>query len=245
MVTGAASGIGDAITRSFLKEGIHVVGLDVQHERLEINATSLHDKLPGTLHPLQCDLARDGDVEKSFAWIEQNLGGVDILVNNAGVVNYTKIVESDRKVFGRLLNINVLAVAVCTREAVRSMRVRNVEGHVFNVNSLLGHEIPRTYISDAEGCDGWNLYPSCKHATLALTNTVRHELRHLKAPIRITSISPGLVKTEIAKKVEGMKDFFENTPALEPQDVADSVMYALGTRPEVQICEILLQRTGE
>ncbi|KAK2585715.1 hypothetical protein KPH14_010328 [Odynerus spinipes] len=196
-------------------------------------------------YPLRCDVSREEDVDAAFSFVERTLGGIDIMVNNAGVTDYTRVIESDRRAFERLLNINVLAVAVCINRAVRSMRERNVEGHVFNINSVLGHEIPSGYLSDADGCNGWNLYPTCKHGTVALTHTVRRELCAIKAPIRITSISPGLVKTRIAKDAPYVEDLLEKMPMLLPQDVADALLYALGTRPEVQITQLTIQVTGE
>lgn len=246
VVTGAASGIGEAIANALLKMGINVVGVDVQHERLANAAREWKDRPnAGTLYPVSCDLALEEETERAFSWIEGNLEGIDILVNCAGVTNYSRVIESDRKAFERLLNINVLAVAVCINRAVSSMRGRNVEGHVFNVNSVLGHEIPSGPLSEVEGCNGWNLYPACKHGTVALTHTVRRELAAIKAPIRITSISPGMVRTEIAGHTPKLKERIDRMPRLEPEDVADAVIYALGTRPEVQISELTIQPTGE
>lgn len=58
--------------------------------------------------------------------------------------------------------------------------------------SILGRKIPSTAFSGIDGCNGWNLYPACKHATVALTQSVKQELIDVKAPIRITVSSRGL-----------------------------------------------------
>lgn len=246
VVTGAASGIGEAITTALLRRGVNVAGLDVQYEKLAGAAEEWNGRgCGGRLHAVRCDLELKEETERAFSWVEANLDGVDIMVNCAGVTNYSRVIESDRRAFERLLNINVLAVAVCIGRAVSSMRARNVEGHVFNVNSVLGHEIPSGPLSELEGCNGWNLYPACKHGTVALTHTVRRELAAIKAPIRITSISPGIVRTEIAKHTPELKETIDRMPSLEPEDVADAVIYALSTRPEVQISELTIRRTGE
>lgn len=175
--------------------------------------------------------------------MEKDSSGVDIMVNNVGAIDYKRVIESDRRTFQRLLNINVLATSMCINWAVRSMRQRNVEGHIFNINSVLGHKIPSGSLSEIDGCNGWNLYPTCKHGTVALTHMVRQELAAIKAPIRITSISPGIVKTNIAQNVPQLTDILKKTPALQPEDVADALIYALGTRPEVQITELSIQPT--
>lgn len=62
---------------------------------------------------------------------------------------------------------------------------------VLHEASVLGHEIPSGFFSEIDGCNGWNLYPACKHGNVALTHTVRRELAAIKAPIRITVSSRG------------------------------------------------------
>ncbi|XP_050477682.1 farnesol dehydrogenase-like isoform X2 [Bombus huntii] len=245
IVTGAASGIGRAITIALLEKGVNVLALDVQTEKLS-TLTDGWNANWGKICLMRCDICDEKDLKSAFDYVEESWnGGVDIMVNNAGVIEYTRVIESDRAAFERLLNINVLATAVCINRAVRSMRQRNVEGHIFNINSVLGHEIPSGFLSEIDGCNGWNLYPTCKHGNVALTHTVRRELAAIKAPIRITSISPGIVETDIARHTSTISKTLKNIPALRPEDIADAVIYALGTRPEVQITELTIQRTGE
>ncbi|XP_060811165.1 farnesol dehydrogenase-like isoform X1 [Bombus pascuorum] len=249
IVTGAASGIGRAITIALLEKGVNVLALDVQTEKLS-TLTNEWNANWGRICLMRCNISDEKDLKSAFDYLENNVeeswnGGVDIMVNNAGVIEYTRVIESDRAAFERLLNINVLATAVCINRAVRSMRQRNVEGHIFNINSVLGHEIPSGFLSEIDGCNGWNLYPTCKHGNVALTHTVRRELAAIKAPIRITSISPGIVETDIARHTPTISRTLKNIPALRPEDIADAVIYALGTRPEVQITELTIQRTGE
>ncbi|XP_077260701.1 farnesol dehydrogenase [Temnothorax americanus] len=245
VVTGAASGIGEAITCALLQNGVNVAALDVQKERLaKLDAECRREGFPGTLHTICCDITREDEIDAAFSHIE-TLGGVDVMVNNAGVIETSRVIESDRKAFERLLNINVLAVAVCINKAVRSMRKRNVEGHVFNINSVIGHYLLTNVSTVAGLLADVNLYPATKHGSVALTHVVRRELASIKAPIRITSISPGIVKTNILADSKEMKDFFEKVPTLQPKDIADALIYALGMRPEVQITELTIQHTGE
>ncbi|XP_011697953.1 PREDICTED: dehydrogenase/reductase SDR family member 11-like [Wasmannia auropunctata] len=123
-------------------------------------------------------------------------------------------------------------------KAVCLMRKRNIEGHIFNIISVAGH-----YLIPSVG--PLNVYSASKHAALALTQTVRLEIAEIKAPIRVTSISPGIVQTNIFEHSDTMRDFIEKVPTLQPSDIADAVIYALGTRPEVQITEFTIQPTGE
>lgn len=92
VVTGAASGIGEAITRALLRNGVNVAALDVQKERLaELDAECKRVGFPGTLHTVYCDVSRENDVDAAFSRIE-TLGGVDIMVNNAGVCDYSRVI---------------------------------------------------------------------------------------------------------------------------------------------------------
>ncbi|KOC67087.1 Dehydrogenase/reductase SDR family member 11 [Habropoda laboriosa] len=243
MVTGACSGIGAAITAELLRKGVNVIGLDVDEKVIQ---WLLPKQSEAIYCGVRCDVSNETDLENAFACAENICnGGVDIMVNNAGVIEYTRVIESERKAFEKLLNINVLATAECIKRAVQSMLKRNVEGHIFNINSVLGHEIPSGFPSEIDGSNGWNLYPTCKHGTVALTHTVRRELAAIKAPIRITSISPGLVNTRITKHSPHVSAALKDIPALEPEDIAEALMYALNTRSQVQISEITVQRRGE
>ncbi|XP_046410943.1 farnesol dehydrogenase-like isoform X2 [Neodiprion fabricii] len=185
VVTGAASGIGLAITERLIEEGMNVAAFDIQYQRLRDREIEMRSRGEsegrGKLFPVKCDLTNERDILAGFEWVAENLGGVDVVVNNAGITHYSKVIESDTDVFRRMLDVNVLAVAICTRESVSSMRARNVEGHVFNINSVLGHEIPEGVLHR-----GWNLYPSCKHATVAMSSIVRRELIDVKAKVRMT-----------------------------------------------------------
>lgn len=89
VVTGAASGIGAAITRAFLASEINVVGLDIQYKEIECVK---QDGTFGTLFRMQCNVADKNELKKAFHWVEEHLNGVQILVNNAGVIDYTKII---------------------------------------------------------------------------------------------------------------------------------------------------------
>ncbi|KAL2722974.1 farnesol dehydrogenase-like isoform X2 [Vespula maculifrons] len=226
VVTGSASGIGKAITRALLERKIIVVGLDIQNEKQKEMANNRENATNG-YYPLHCDITNEDELDAVFLFVKKKFTGVDIMVNNAGVIDFQRIIESDRKTFERLLNINVLAMAVCMNRAVRSMRERNVEGHVFNINrkylqtqsscdlncthcSVLGQKLLIPFLSDVDGFNGWNLYPASKHAAVALTHTVREELSLIKASIRVTSICPGIVKTDLPSKFPVIKESIEN-----------------------------------
>ncbi|KAL2731846.1 farnesol dehydrogenase-like isoform X2 [Vespula squamosa] len=244
VVTGSASGIGKAITRALLEKKIIVVGLDIQNEKQKETVDNRENTMTG-YYPLHCDITNEDDLDAAFLYVKKNFNGVDIMVNNAGVIHFQRVIESDRKTFEKLLNINVLAMAVCMNRAIRSMRERNVEGHVFNINSILGQKLLLPYLSELDGFNGWNMYPASKHAAVALTHTVRQELGLIKASIRVTSICPGIVETNLTRKFTVIEEASKKYSKLLPEDIADALIYTLGTRPEVLISEITLQHKEE
>ncbi|XP_046417505.1 uncharacterized short-chain type dehydrogenase/reductase y4vI-like [Neodiprion fabricii] len=238
MVTGAADGIGAAIAEALVKGGVNVLALDVKIVRL----FSLRERLRlarGKLYPKQCDVNKLEEIEAAFKFAKETAGGVDILINNAGVTHLSNITDGDTEGFLKVLQTNVLAVALFTKEAVRSMRDRQVDGHIININSIFGHQV----VGINRG-----LYAPSKFAVTAMTETVRRELIGIKSGIKITSISPGAVSTEIldaAAAEANVPVSKKDVPRLEPSDVADAAIYILSTPPNVHITEFTLRPLGE
>jgi len=230
VVTGASSGIGAAIAAELTKKGLKVVGLARRVDRMEELSRSLESE-PGKLYAVKCDIGNESDVLAAFKWIKDNLGGVDILINNAAVATDTSLTGGSTEELKKMLDVNVLALSVCTMQAFQSMKERGVdEGHIIHINSMAGHIPPREYYA---------MYFATKHAVTALTEGLRRELVKLKSKIRVTSLSPGLVKTEMPPP-----QFLENSPYLNPEDIADGVLYVLGTPPHVQVLELSIIPNG-
>ncbi|CAH1179294.1 unnamed protein product [Phaedon cochleariae] len=229
LVTGANAGIGAAITKQLMETGIKVVGLDKTLDSMETIIAEKQNQSQ-LLHPLKCDMSKEEDILNAFEWVDRNLGPVSILINNAGVILDTNIVEGDTKLWKETLDINVLGTCIATRETVKRMRQNDIDGHIFNINSVGGHRAP--YFSFS------NVYPASKHAVTALTETTLKELDSLGLRIKITSISPGLVKTNMTIEMSHL-------PAVESEDVADAVMYGLSTPPYVQINELMITPVNE
>ncbi|XP_069683512.1 farnesol dehydrogenase-like [Periplaneta americana] len=238
LVTGASAGIGAAIAQELVKKGLKVVGLARRVERVQDLANSLKSA-PGKLHPIKCDVTKEEEVKEVFKWVKDNLGGTDILVNNAGVGSANSLTGGPVENWRKIYDLNVLALSVCTKEALQSMKEKGVDdGHIIHINSVAGHKVIHPF----------GLYSSSKHAVTALTEGLRRELVNQKSKIRVTSISPGAVKTEIFE-VSGLSidkmDEYKTMPYMESKDIADSVLYVLGTPPHVQIHELTIIPVGE
>ncbi|XP_069683510.1 farnesol dehydrogenase-like [Periplaneta americana] len=238
VVTGASSGIGAAIAQELVKKGLKVVGLARRVERVQELEESLKSAL-GKLYPRKCDVTKEEEVKEAFKWVKDNLGGTDILVNNAGVASVNTLADGPVEIWRKLFDLNVLALSICTKEALQSMKEKGVDdGHIIHINGIAGHKV----------LEGLAFYSSSKHAVTALTEGLRRELVNEKSKIRVTSISPGFVRTEITRAsgfTPEMLEAFKDAPFLESQDIADAVLYVLGTPPHVQIHELIIKPLGE
>ncbi|XP_050731611.1 dehydrogenase/reductase SDR family member 11-like isoform X2 [Eriocheir sinensis] len=190
---------------------------------------------PGTLIPIKCDLTKDDQVLSMFAQIKRDLGGVDVCVNNAGFAIPNDLLKGSPKEWREMLDLNVVALCLCTREAVASMRERGVDdGHIFHINSLGGHCVPNNA--------SFSFYCGTKHMVTMLTEALRRELKN--SNIRITSISPGVVETEFAINAgfseEMSKQFYSNMPSIQSDDVTDMLIHVLSAPPHVQVHELIV-----
>ncbi|XP_023727650.1 farnesol dehydrogenase [Cryptotermes secundus] len=242
VVTGASSGIGAAIVQELVKKGLKVVGLARRIDRLQGSSSELQG-LAGELHPIQCDITKEQDILAAFSWIKKHIGGVDVMINNAGVAHQSFLSDGETSEWRHMLDVNVLGLSICTREAIRSMKEREVaDGHVLHINSISGHGLPQSAAM-------LYMYGASKHAVTALTEGLRRELVKSNSKIRVTSLSPGLVRTEIMDaghmRTFTSRDVFSGNPCLDPQDIADAVLYVLGTPPHVQIHELTIIPTGQ
>uniref|UniRef100_A0A182WQQ7 Dehydrogenase n=1 Tax=Anopheles minimus TaxID=112268 RepID=A0A182WQQ7_9DIPT len=235
LVTGASSGIGAAVVKALANAGMIVVGLARRVERVEALRTELTESVSKHLHAIRCDVTREEDILAAFQQVKQQFGGVDVLINNAGIAvgDITLFTPGNTAQLRRVVDTNVMGLVLCSREAFQSMKERSVDGHIVHINSVVGHSVP--------AFASFNIYPATKYGVTALTETMRHELRMADTKIKVTSISPGLVKTEAIP--EAMKE--GQTPILEPEDIAEAILYVLATPPRVQVHELTIRPVGE
>ncbi|XP_067014734.2 farnesol dehydrogenase [Anabrus simplex] len=243
LVTGTSSGIGTFIAYQLQDHGVHVVGVARRADKIEGAVATAREAAksrgryhatkatPGKLYAKKCDLTKEEDILALFKWIKETLGGVDILVNNAGVYWGTGLTEALTEQWQSMLNVHVLGLSICTREAVKNMRARGVDdGHIIHISSTGGHAV---FSSDGA------MYCACNHAVMALTEGLRKDFVEHKSNMKVTCVSPGYVRTG------STPEEISTSPALEPEDVADAILYAIATPPHVQIHEIIITHVGE
>lgn len=145
----------------------------------------------------------------------------------------------------RIVDVNLMGTVYCTRAAFKTMKTREL-GYVVNINSITGHFIP----FPTEDVASYNTYAASKFGVTATAEVLRQELTcsEFKDKIRVTSLSPGEVKTEMveASGFQGSaEDYFNSVPLLLPEDIADGVVYILSTPARVNVTELTIRPTGE
>ncbi|XP_030757614.1 farnesol dehydrogenase-like [Sitophilus oryzae] len=234
VVTGASAGIGKAIVEELVKNGIIVAGLARRTDRLHELSQAL-SKEKGKLHGFKCDMTKEAEIKSTIQEVIKKLGNIHILVNNAGLMQSTDLINGDTEKWKTTIDTNILGLLIATREVVQNMKANNIEGHIVHINSILGHTV-----ADFPNV---NVYGATKYAVTALAETLRLDLRREKLKIKVTSISPGYVKTEF-QKVAGLGDIDLPIPAIYGPDVAEAVIYALSTAPHINVTELTVQAVG-
>ena len=222
-VTGAGSGLGEAIARTFASEGAKVVVAELNAKAGERVAAAV-----GGL-AVQTDVASEPSVKAAFAACDKAFGRLDILVNNAGVSGPTASAEDmDIDAWDALYAVNVRGIIVCTKHAAPLLKRQG--GAILNMSSLSGY-----YPLPNRSC-----YGSSKFAVRGITEAVAQELGPFK--IRVNSLCPGATDTDLFRRnnqgradKEGItlealikRDYLDGTALgklLAPRDIADVALY--------------------
>ena len=241
LVTGASSGIGTETARALAAAGAALVVSARRRDRLDALAAEL-EKAGAAVLAVTADMRREDDIVRCFAAARERFGGVDVLVNNAGLGRSAPISSAATELWREMLEVNVLGLAIATREAIRDMERRGRAGHVVNVASMASHRVP--------GPES-GMYSATKFAVRALTEGIRQELRAKQSAIRVSLVSPGYVATEFADVFAGKPGAAQalqarlNVKMLEAIDVARAIVWVLTQPPHVEVHDVLVRPTEQ
>jgi glucose 1-dehydrogenase len=192
LVTGATSGIGQAIAVYFAIKGANVA-LNYRNDLNKLNDTKeliqqMCDQekvFSGRLFPVKGDISEEAEIIRMCDQVIQELGSLDILINNAGIQNAFPSHELKTVDFDQVMQVNLRGTYICAREAIKHFIERGNGGVIINVSSV--HEIiPRpTYLS----------YSMSKGAMANMTKTLA--LEYAPQGIRVNAIAPGATATPI------------------------------------------------
>ena len=233
VITGATSGIGEAIARAYLEQGENVVLTGRRIDRLEILKSEFAETFPNqTVWTFPLDVCSD---------ILERVGQIDILVNNAGLAlglaPYQDYEELDMLI---MLDTNVKGLMAVTRCFLPAM-VKANQGHIINMGSTAG----------IYAYAGAAVYSATKAAVKTFSDGLRIDT--IATDIKVTTIQPGIVETDFSTvRFHGDKEraasVYQGIEALQAQDIADTVVYVTSQPRRVQITDMTImanqQATG-
>jgi NAD(P)-dependent dehydrogenase (short-subunit alcohol dehydrogenase family) len=219
LVTGAASGIGEALSHQLAQDGYRLIALD-----RDVRVQNLVKSLPGEEHvALEADITDEAAIQGAFAELDQRGIAIDVLVNNAAIADtFMPSLDQTAKAFDHVIDVNLVGSMLCARETVRRMAPRG-SGVIVNMASITGHlPLPPR-----------NAYSASKAAIINFTGCMAAEL----APqgLRVVAIAPGYIRTPGVKALEDsgkidVKAIRERIPFGDmgrPQDIADAVGFLI------------------
>ena len=212
VVTGAASGIGKALSLAFAGRGANIVMADVEAASLEA-ARSEVAATGAEAIGVPTDVTKEDQVEALADTAWDRFGAVHVVCNNAGVLIRGSMLDADRKDWEWILGVNLWGVIHGVRAFAPRMAASGEEGHIINTASEAGHFAG----------DGYSVYNTSKFAVVGLTESLARDLRNTK--IGVSMLCPGQVETGIFTNTNRPSDFQKDAAEI-PMDrrVAENVM---------------------
>jgi len=188
VVTGAASGIGNAICRKFAREGARIGLLDMDAKGVQAASDKLRASGADTVG-IRCDVVDEGECTSAMKEIISVYGGIDVLVNNAGITQRSAFIDTQTSVYRRVMDVNFFGSLHCTKAAMASLIER--KGIIIVIESLAG-------IAPLLGRTG---YCASKHALHGFFTSLRSEIRD--TGVHIMLVCPGFVETNLQTRALG------------------------------------------
>ncbi|KAL7622486.1 hypothetical protein AAE478_007993 [Parahypoxylon ruwenzoriense] len=256
IVTGASSGIGAAVARALARSGAHVAIAARRSDALEALKRGISG-FGGKVLARRTDVTDKAQVEALVQAAEEHLGPVDILVCCAGVMYYTLMANARADEWDRTVDVNCKGLLHCLAATVPGMleRLRGGNSDSDNDNGSSSKESSRgahiVAISSDAGrkvFPGLGVYSASKFFVEAALQSLR--LETAGTGLRVTSVQPGNTATELlgmSTDAEAVKKYGEPSGAriLDPEDVADAIVYALRQPPHVAVNEVLIEPRDE
>ena len=227
LITGASSGIGQAIARAFLGEGADLVVVARREERLGELAAEAQQRGRRCV-AVMGDVREEETAARAVRTAVDQVGRLDILVNNAGIGIYKNLVETSADDYDAMMDTNMRSTFLFTRHAVPVLVERGA-GTIINIASMAG----------VMGFAGEAVYCSTKFAQVGFTQALDRELR--PRGIKVGAVCPGGVKTEFALGTGRTEQGVATSGMLEPEDVAGAALLMATQSPGSRIMEIRMR----
>ena len=219
LITGASSGIGEAVARAAAKRGFRTVLAARRIDRLNKLSSELGG--PDRSLAVQCDVANWNEQQEMVGQTIERFGQIDAVLANAGVYRRGGGFETGNPEGWRdMVLTNVYGAALTARASL--VALKQSKGHIL----LLGSAAGRRPI-------GGSMYGATKWAVTGMGYNLREELRG--SGVRVTIVEPGVTNTEIFG--------YPRKNAMEAEDVADAILFAVEQHPRVDLHELLMYPT--
>lgn len=234
LVTGASSGIGEAIAEHLAATGHHVVVGARRKDRLDALAERVRTA-NGTIDTQSLDVTDRADFAQFVAAALDEHGRIDVLVNNAGVMPLSRLDRLLVDEWNQMLDVNVRGLLHGIAETLPVFQ-RQGSGHFITMASIGAHQVSETAA----------VYCGTKYAAWAITEGLRLEL---DPSIRVTTISPGVVESELADTItdataqQAMKQY--RAASIPPAAIARAVAYAIEQPDDVDVNELVIRPTRQ
>jgi short-subunit dehydrogenase len=219
LITGASSGIGEALAHNFAARGVkRVILVARREERLRELAQALANRYPSlTTRVIAQDLSQPGSAEALFQKVEEVSADhpVTVVVNNAGVGPYAPFVETELKDHRATLDLNVQSLMDLSHLFARALLRRGAPAHLINIASIAGYQpVP-----------GYAVYAATKHFVRVFSRVLGHELR--ATPIRVLCVCPGGTRTEFLDRAGQLLKKEGEMFMMSAEEVAESISRAI------------------
>ncbi|HHE6292297.1 TPA: SDR family oxidoreductase [Staphylococcus aureus] len=220
VVTGAGSGIGEAIATLLHEEGVKVILAGRNKDKLQNVANQLAQD---SVKVVPTDVTKKEEVDELIKIAQQTFGGLDIVINSAGQMLSSKITDYQVDEWDSMIDVNIKGTLYTAQAALPTM-LEQSSGHLINIASISGFEVTKSS----------TIYSATKAAVHTITQGLEKELA--KTGVKVTSISPVMVDTAITAAYNPT-----DRKKLEPQDIAEAVLYALTQPKHVNVNEITVR----
>ncbi|MBG9718776.1 3-oxoacyl-ACP reductase [Bacillus mycoides] len=217
MISGANSGIGNACIEYFLEKSFNVIALDINTNKL-VDYTKTHT----SFKLVQIDLSNSNEINNLFIQLDTDTLCPDILINAAGIREITPVLELSDDLFKKVIDVNLVAPFILSREAAKRWYKFKTKGCIVNIASVSG------LMAEPERA----AYVASKHALIGLTKQMAMEFG--KQNIRVNSISPGVIRTELTEEYfsdERLVSLIKSNQSLDtwglPQDIVSCIEYLI------------------
>jgi 3-oxoacyl-[acyl-carrier protein] reductase len=216
IVTGGSRGIGAAIVRRLAGDGMHVVSIARNLEKLQ-QVCAETTASGGAAEPLVCDIADAKALAAAVEGVAERLGRIDVLVNNAGITKDGLILRMEDEDFDSVISTNLKSAFVAIRAAARPM-MRAKGGRIINISSVSG----------VAGNAGQANYAASKAGLIGLSKSVAKELAGKNITCNV--VAPGFIVSDMTDVLndqikEGVKNFIPLKRFGQPQEVAAVVSF--------------------